>query len=75
MEPYFLDGWQLSFEHVLVTVAQVTLSENPDFNPNDPSQTGAAVAQVAGPWAVDLAKGGPLDSKEGIGKSLAWRGW
>ncbi len=69
-EPYFVDGWELTFEHVLVTVGGVTLHENPDLNPNDPSQVGALVAEAPGPWAVDLAKEGPLDGKELVGK--AW---
>ena len=69
-EPYFLDGWELSFERVLVTVGSVTLTDNPDMNPNDPSQSGATVATLEGPWAVDLAKQGPLTSKEQNGH--AW---
>lgn len=70
-EPYFVDGWEVTFERVLVTVARATISENPDLNPNSPDQTGPLVAEAAGPWAVDLAKGGPLDAKEGNGKALA----
>ena len=69
-EPYMLDGWELKFDHVVVGVDQLTLSENPDLNPNDPSQTGAAVARVEGPWAVDLAKEGPVASKEMNGKAF-----
>lgn len=69
-EPYFLDGWELSFERVLVTVGRVTLTDNPDLNPNDPSQSGSTVAVAEGPWAVDLAKQGPLISKEQNGH--AW---
>lgn len=61
---YFVDGWELKFEHVIVTIGGVTLHENPDLNPNDPSQTGALVAEATGPWAVDLAKEGPLKGKE-----------
>ena len=68
--PYFIDGWELSYEHVLVTVGSVTLSEGPDSNPNDQSITGTVVAEVLGPFAVDLAKAGPLDSKEMNGKSI-----
>ena len=68
--PYFLDGWELSYEHVLVTVGSVSISDGPDTNPNDQSVTGPLVAQAEGPWAVDLAKAGPLDSKEQNGK--AW---
>lgn len=69
-DPYYLDGWQLTFEHVLVTVGTVTISDNPDLNPNDQSQTGGVVAQASGPWAIDLAKGGPLTSKDMNGKSV-----
>lgn len=69
-EPYFVDGWELSYEHVLVTVGKVTVSEGPDLNPNDQSVTGALVAEAAGPWAVDLAKEGPLAAKENNGKAF-----
>lgn len=69
-EPYFLDGWEVSYSRVLVTIGGATVHENPDLNPNDQSQTGALIAEVVGPWAVDLAKAGPLDSKEQNGK--AW---
>ena len=68
--PYFADGWEITYEHVLVTVGSVSISEGPDSNPNDQSITGPVVAEVPGPWAVDLAKAGPLDSKEQNGK--AW---
>ena len=69
-ELYFLDGWEITYEHVLVTVGSVNLSEGPDTNPNDQAVTGPLVAEVNGPWAVDLAKAGPLDSKEQNGKSV-----
>ncbi len=67
----FRDGWKLEYTHVLVTADKVVVSENPDMNPSDPSQTGPVVAQLDGPFAIDLAKPGPLDSKEMNGKS--WR--
>lgn len=70
-DPYFVDGWELSYEHVIVVVDKVSLAENPDLNPADQSQTGSVVAEATGPWAVDLAKGGPLTSKEMNGKSVA----
>lgn len=70
-EVVFKDGWQLEYEHVLVTIDHITLSENPDRSPTDPSQTGDPVARLDGPFVVDLAKAGPLDSKEMNGK--AWR--
>lgn len=72
-EPYFVDGWQLEYEHLIVTVDNLTLSTNPDMNMSDPSMTGPAVARVSGPWAVDLASGGldagvsAVPGKEGEG--------
>jgi hypothetical protein len=66
-EVTFADGWALHFSHVLVTVADVTLSENPDKAPADQAQTDAAVARAAGPWAVDLAVPGSVPAAGGAG--------
>jgi len=64
-EPAFVDGWDVRFESLLVTFDYINLSENPDRAPTDQSQTDNKVAQLAGPWAVDLHKGGPLLGKGG----------
>jgi hypothetical protein len=64
----FVDGWEVKFEELLVTFDNITLSENPDKSPTDQSQTDRAVAQVKGPWAVDLHKGGPRPGKGGSGE-------
>lgn len=69
-EPYFVDGWELHFTRVLVTIDELTFWENPDVDPYDQSRHGAQVSQTKGPWAVNLAKPGPLDSKEQNG--TAW---
>lgn len=69
--PYFVDGWELTYEHVLVTVGSVSVLEGPETNPNDQSVTGPLVAEVSGPWAVDLAKQGPLAAKEQNGTAFA----
>lgn len=66
--PAFVDGWEVKFTEVLVTVDHLTLSESPDLMPGDQSKTGKLVAQVDGPWAVDLHKGGPLPGKGGTGE-------
>jgi hypothetical protein len=66
--PAFVDGWEIKFTELLVTVDKITLSENPDLNAGDESQTGALVAELDGPWAVDLHKGGPLSGKGGAGE-------
>jgi hypothetical protein len=69
-EPFFIDGWEVKYDHLLATVDNVTLSSNPDLNPNDPAMTGPVVARANGPWAIDLAKEGPLVAKEMEGKSF-----
>ncbi|MER2564874.1 MAG: hypothetical protein ABTQ32_29390 [Myxococcaceae bacterium] len=70
MEPFFIDGWEVRYEHMLVTVDAITLAENPDLSPGNPGMTGAAVARADGPWAVDLAKEGPVSAKEMEGKAF-----
>ncbi len=67
-DPAFVDGWDFKFSRVLVTVDKIKLSENPDTDPGDESKTGKLVAEVNGPWAVDLHKGGPLPGKGGAGE-------
>lgn len=66
----FVDGWELRFAHVLVTVSDITLSENPDKAPADQSQTDAAVATLLGPWAVDLAVPGDVAAAGGEGSAV-----
>lgn len=61
----FVDGWQVSFSKLLVTIDHINLSENPDTSPTDQSLTGKKVAQLDGPWAIDLHQGGPLAGKGG----------
>lgn len=69
-EVTFADGWELHFEHVLVTVGSVTLSENPDKSPVDQSQTDGLVARVDGPFAVDLGAPGDALGAGGEGEAL-----
>lgn len=56
--PAFVDGWEVRYERLLLTVDHLTLSEDPDVSPTDQSQVGPVVAQADGPWAVDLTKAG-----------------
>jgi hypothetical protein len=69
-DPAFVDGWQVDFTRLLVTIDKLTLSANPDFVPGDESKTGALVAEADGPWAVDLSKSDPknLPGKGGPGE-------
>ena len=69
-DPVFVDGWQVDFTRLLVTIDKLTLSANPDFVPGDESRTGALVAEVDGPWAIDLSRSDPrnLPGKGGPGE-------
>src|SRR5579859_6998892 len=68
MDPAFADGWEVRFSKLIAVFGKVTLSENPDTSPTDQSQTGKVVAEIDGPWAIDLHKGGPLAGKGGVGE-------
>lgn len=69
-DPAFVDGWDVHFTRLLVTIDKITLSSNPDMSPGDESVTGPVVAEADGPWAVDLAHSDPtyLPGKGGPGE-------
>jgi hypothetical protein len=58
-DPVLVDGWELVFDRVLVTIDKVKMYANPDTLAADQSQTGPEVAEVDGPWAVDLHRSDP----------------
>ncbi len=61
-EPAVVDGWDVKFDRILVTLDAISLAENPDMSPTDQSQTGPIVAQAKGPWVVDMTRpGAPTD--------------
>jgi hypothetical protein len=66
-EVTIVDGWQLELTHVLATIANVTLAEDPDLVPSDQSRTGAVVAKLEGPWAIDLHVQGTIPGAGGEG--------
>ena len=66
-EVTIVDGWSIELDHVLVTISDVTLAEDPDLMPSDQSQTGPVVARAAGPWAVDLHVEGTIPAAGGEG--------
>lgn len=55
-DPAFVDGWDVRFERIIVTVDAITLADNPDTSPTDQAQTGTVLGHAYGPWAVDLTK-------------------
>ena len=67
-DPAFVDGWSITYAHLIVSVDRVLVSENPDADPNDQLKTGAPVAQADGPWAIDLAH---PSSRAAVGKGGA----
>jgi hypothetical protein len=75
---FFVDGWAITYDRILTTFDHITLSRGPDKSPTDQSQcedaNGAAilcgtgssvVAEVDGPFAVNLHKAGPLADADG----------
>jgi hypothetical protein len=56
----FVDGWDVKFDRILVTIDDIVLSDNPDMSPTDQARTGAVVAKAKGPWAVDMTKPGAV---------------
>ena len=74
--PAFVDGWQLRFTRLLTTIDRLTLSSNPDVDPGNQALTGGSpgtvgggvVAELDGPWAVDLAAQSLLGPESLAGK-------
>ncbi len=64
----FVDGWDVKFDTAIAVIDRVTFSEDPDRNAADQSEVGTPVAELVGPWAVDLTNGGPLTGKGGEGE-------
>lgn len=62
-DPAFVDGWAVSFSHVILTVGDLELFEDPAKNPGDPKDVGAEVAHDHRLFAVDLHRGGPQTDK------------
>ena len=77
-DPVFADGWEIRFEHFLATFDKVSLWTNPDSNITT-QQLGSMsqlVAELDGPWAVDLSQSGPswpyIDGKEAGERAVAF---
>lgn len=60
----FVDGWELRFSRILVTLGNVRINL-PGASTSDRSSVGAAVASVPGSFAVDVQKPGPLTGAGG----------
>lgn len=62
-DPAFVDGWAVTYSHLIITVGDLELFENPEKNAGDPKDVGAEVAHDHGSYAVDLHLGGSLTDK------------
>ena len=63
--PAFVDGWAVTFEHVIVTVDKIRVNADPDKDEGNPQDVGDLVASADGPFAVDATIGGNVVGKSG----------
>lgn len=63
-EPVFVDGWEVRFTRILVTVKNVRLNL-PGNTPSDPASVGAMVATNPRAYAVNVQKAGPVTGAGG----------
>lgn len=63
--PAFVDGWAVTFEHVIVTVDKIRVNADPDKDEANPTSVGELVASADGPFAIDATIGGSLVGKSG----------
>jgi hypothetical protein len=56
-EPSFVDGWSLQFSRFIVSIKNVQLNEA-GTDPTRQDVVGPLVAELAGPWLVDLSQMG-----------------
>jgi hypothetical protein len=81
---YFVDGWAITYDRILTTFDHITLSRGPDKVPTDQSKCddgkggailcgtgGSLLAEVDGPFAIDLHKGGSLADADGVAMDAA----
>lgn len=64
-DTWMVDGWQFTIEAYIVVVDHITLWSNPDLSATDQSQHGGQVAELDGPFVIDLHKGGPIPGQGG----------
>jgi hypothetical protein len=67
-QTWMVDGWNWKIEKYIVVIDHITLWTNPNESASNQELHGSQVAQVNGPFVVDLHKGGPLDGKGGGGE-------
>jgi hypothetical protein len=72
----FADGWKVAFRHYIATFDKVSLWNNPDSVTTDQSKVGSLVAELDGPWVVDMHLNGGsfpyIDGKEMGERAIAF---
>jgi hypothetical protein len=64
-DKYMVDGWTVAITEYIAVIDKVTLWANPDMSPADQSAHGGQVAQLTGPWVIDLHKAGSVQGQGG----------
>jgi hypothetical protein len=64
-DTYMYDGWQFEIDAYIVIIDKITLWSNPNDSPTNQSLHGPAVAELTGPFVVDLHKGGAVVGQGG----------
>jgi hypothetical protein len=67
-DTYVVDGWNFQLEAYITVFTAVTIWSDPNESPSNQSLHGPQIAQVNGPWVVDLHKGGVLEGQGGMGE-------
>jgi hypothetical protein len=65
LDTYMYDGWQFEIEAYIVVVDKITLWSDPNQSSTNQGLHGPAVAELTGPFVVDLHKGGALVGQGG----------
>jgi hypothetical protein len=67
-DTWMVDGWNFTLDAYITVLSAITLWDDPDLAPTDQSRHGPVVAQLNGPFVVDLHKGGTILGQGGGGE-------
>jgi hypothetical protein len=67
-DTWMIDGWNFKLDAYITVFTAVTLWSDPNESPSNQEEHGPQIAQLNGPWVVDLHKGGVLQGQGGSGE-------
>jgi hypothetical protein len=67
-DTWMIDGWNFTLDAYITVFTAVTIWSDPNESPGNQSLHGPQIAQLNGPFVVDLHKGGPLPGQAGMGE-------